>query len=536
MRAGGRRAPETAERPGRRRRGLATWPVTRAIDPAPEATDGSVGRIKRREDPRFITGTAQLPRRHQAARHGARRDPPQPVRARPHPRDRHVARQAMPGVLAVYHRRGPRTTRSDGLAWPAAQRHPVKNNLNTPAARHRGREVGRRGRRGGRRGDAGSRPRRARGDRGRLEPLPAVVDAEKARQPGAPSSTRTPRTTSCSTGRSTGTGRQAAIDSGRGRRPPADRQPAAHPQPDGDRAATSAVQRRHGRVHGLDVSQTPHIQRLLLTAFVMGIPEHKIAGDQPGRRRGRSAPRSPVPRHGARHVRARSNQRAAGQVGREPARELPGDDRTAATTSPTSRWPASATARITGPARQDVGEPRRPSLDDRRRASPRRSTGCVLSGRYRFPNVWCEVTGVYTNTTCSSTRIEAPAGPRRTVVERAMDLFAAEIGLDRGGVRRRNFVPRTVPVPPVRALPRPGTAPRRTSTRATTSPPRPGPGDGRLQGPRRPRPRRCARGKLLGLGLSTYIEICGVAPRSGSAPSARAGAPRCGSRPTSGST
>ena len=39
-------------------------------------------------------------------------------------------------------------------------------------------------------------------------------------------------------------------------------------------------------------SQTPHIQRLLLTAFVTGIPEHKVRVHQPRTSAARSARRS----------------------------------------------------------------------------------------------------------------------------------------------------------------------------------------------------------------------------------------------------
>ena len=217
-------------------------------------------------------------------------------------------------------------------------------------------------------------------------------------------------------------------------------------------------------------SQTPHIQRLLLTAFVTGIPEHKIRCISPDvggafgtkifcyadMRAGACSParrsaagRSSGSRAGARTTRARS---------------------TAATTSPTSRSPASATARSPG-----CGSRRCANLGGRLSTIgpgiPTTLYARVLSGCYKIPNVYAEVTGVYTNTTFVDAYRGAGRPEATYVVERAMDLFAAEIGMDRAELRRRNFIAartssrtRTRP-----ASGPPRAAPRSTSTRATTS-------------------------------------------------------------------
>src|SRR3954467_5652151 len=66
--------------------------------------------------------------------------------------------------------------------------------------------------------------------------------------------------------------------------------------------------------------------------------------------------------------------------------------------------------------------------------------GRVLAGPYKIPNVHCEVLGVYTNTTFVDAYRGAGRPEATYVVERAMDLFAAEIGMDRAELRRRNFV------------------------------------------------------------------------------------------------
>ncbi|HWE13074.1 MAG TPA: xanthine dehydrogenase family protein molybdopterin-binding subunit [Solirubrobacteraceae bacterium] len=68
-------------------------------------------------------------------------------------------------------------------------------------------------------------------------------------------------------------------------------------------------------------------------------------------------------------------------------------------------------------------------------------TAMMSSGVYAIPKIEIDVTAVATNTT--------PVGPVRgagrpeatQMLERAMDMFAAEIGMDPADIRRRNFIP-----------------------------------------------------------------------------------------------
>ena len=140
----------------------------------------------------------------------------------------------------------------------------------------------------------------------------------------------------------------------------------------------------------------------------------------------------------------------------------------------------------------------------------------VLSGCYKIPNVYAEVTGVYTNTTFVDAYRGAGRPEATYVIERAMDLFAAEIGMDRAEVRRRNFIAaRPVPVrEPVRPRHRVSGGAKiyidsgnyePAMDKALAMAGYAGP-----RRPRRPRPRRAASSSAS--GLSTYIEVCGVAP------------------------
>ncbi|MBI4498993.1 MAG: xanthine dehydrogenase family protein molybdopterin-binding subunit, partial [Chloroflexi bacterium] len=67
--------------------------------------------------------------------------------------------------------------------------------------------------------------------------------------------------------------------------------------------------------------------------------------------------------------------------------------------------------------------------------------GVMLSGAYRIPNISCEVIGVFTNTT----PVDAYRGAGRPeaiyLVERMVDLLADELHLDPAEIRRKNFIP-----------------------------------------------------------------------------------------------
>ncbi len=69
-------------------------------------------------------------------------------------------------------------------------------------------------------------------------------------------------------------------------------------------------------------------------------------------------------------------------------------------------------------------------------------TAMMASGVYRIPKIETDVTAVVTNSTPTGP-VRGAGRPEATqMIERAMDLFAVEVGLDAAEVRRRNFIPR----------------------------------------------------------------------------------------------
>ena len=65
----------------------------------------------------------------------------------------------------------------------------------------------------------------------------------------------------------------------------------------------------------------------------------------------------------------------------------------------------------------------------------------MSSGVYAIPNIECRTTSVVTNTTPTDAYRGAGRPEATAAIERAMDLFAAEIGMDPAEVRRINLIP-----------------------------------------------------------------------------------------------
>jgi len=259
-------------------------------------------------------------------------------------------------------------------------------------------------------------------------------------------------------------------------------------------------------------SQTPHIQRLLLTAFVTGIPEHKVRVIAPdiGGAFGTKIfcyadmalvmfASKLVGGRPVKWVETRSESYGSTIHGRDHITYLEiAGTREGEITGLRVKTYANLGGRLS-----TVG----PGI-------PTTLYGRVLAGPYKFPNVHCEVTGVYTNTTFVDAYRGAGRPEATYVVERAMDLFADEIGMDPAAIRRKNFLPPDAfPYDNPSGL---GTAvngekifidsgnyePALNKALTTVD---------YFEIDKKKAEAR-ARGKYLGIGLSTYIEVCGVAP------------------------
>ena len=131
--------------------------------------------------------------------------------------------------------------------------------------------------------------------------------------------------------------------------------------------------------------------------------------------------------------------------------------------------------------------------------------GTLLSGQYNTPAIHCDVTAVFTNT-APVDALRGAGRPEATyLLERLVNIAAAETGIDPVELRRRNFIPNDA-------------FPYQTPVALEYDS---GNYAGLLDeglkiadhvGLDARRQEAGSRGKLYGVGFSTYIEACGLAP------------------------
>jgi carbon-monoxide dehydrogenase large subunit len=469
--------------------------------------------IKRVEDPRFITGKGRYLDDVQltgTAHLAILRSPYAHANIRSIDTSR---AKAMPGVLAVF-------VGADipynplPMAWPAGGSAGLQNNVNTPrilatddvkwtgegvAAVVAETEA-----------QAFDAIREIDVD---YEPLPTVVDAEKATQPGAPQlHENAPNNIVFDWTVGDKDGTEAAF---------ANAEVVVKQRLVNHRLIPNPMETR-GDIGwynpGTDEytiwmsSQTPHIQRLLLAAFVMGVPEHKIRCISPdvGGAFGTKIfcyadyaltlfASKAIGGRPVKWVESRTENYQSTIHGRDHITYLEvAGKRDGEVTGLRVKTYANLGGRLS-----TIG----PGI-------PTTLYGRVLSGCYKIPNVFCEVIGVYTNTVFVDAYRGAGRPEATYVVERAMDLFANEIGMDKAAIRRKNFIPPDqFPYDNPSGL---GTASGGAKIYIDSGNYEPALNKAiTISGYMDLEAKRAeakSRGKLLGMGLSTYIEVCGVAP------------------------
>src|SRR6187401_1085961 len=127
----------------------------------------------------------------------------------------------------------------------------------------------------------------------------------------------------------------------------------------------------------------------------------------------------------------------------------------------------------------------------------------LLSGQYDIPAIYCEVDAVYTNTVPVDAYRGAGRPEATFVVERLVEVGARELGMDPADLRKKNFIksfPHQTPVIMTYDAGDYQASLKKAMEIADVK------GFGK-------RKRDSARsGKLRGIGYSTYIEACGIAP------------------------
>lgn len=460
--------------------------------------------VKRTEDPRLITGEARylddihLPGMTYAA-----------ILRSPHAHARirsiNTAKAAaLPGVIGVYTGQDFADLPPLPCAWQAGG---VKNNVNTPRAL----EIDKVTFTGAGVAVVVAENRYIAEDALHLievdyEVLPAVVDAVKATQPGAPQiHDNAPNNIvmewEC--------GNQASTEQALQSADVVVRQQLVNqrliPTPMEGRGAIAQYLPATGEYTIWMTSQAPHVMRLLMTAFIFGIPETKmrVISPQIGGGFGSkiflyheyvlvAALAKKVGRP-VKWAESRSENYVATTHGRDHITEIEvGAKRDGTITALKVNTYANLGGVLSSIA---------PGI-------PTTLYGRMLSGAYRIPNIYCHVTGVYTNTSMVDAYRGAGRPEATYVVERAVDLVAQELGLDPVEVRRKNFVPPDAfpydPVGILNGLKYDSGEYEKALDLALSMVD--------YQGFRQEQAAARQQGRYLGIGLSTYIEICGVAP------------------------
>ncbi|MDE0609727.1 MAG: molybdopterin-dependent oxidoreductase [Anaerolineaceae bacterium] len=465
--------------------------------------------VKRKEDPRLITGEARyledinLPGMTHIA-----------ILRSPHAHANIVsinteAAAAVPGVVGVYTGQDFMDVNPLPCPWPAGgPDHP--NNLNTPRAlevekvTHIGAGVA----------VVVAEDRATAQDAVELidvewDVLPAVTDAEEATFEGAPQLHENAPNNVCM---EWDCGDQEGADAALASSDVVVRQRLRNqrliPNPMETRGCIAQHEPVNGEYTIWMTSQAPHVHRLLFTAFIFGVPENKVRVISPQIGGGFGAKIFMYPEYvlttalsktvgrPVKWVETRSENYIATTHGRDHVTDVEvGANRDGSITALKVKTYANLGGILSTVA---------PGI-------PTTLYGRMLSGAYRFPNIYCHVTGVYTNTGMVDAYRGAGRPEATYVVERAVDLVASELGMDPVEVRRKNFVPGDAfPFEPSNnllnglkydsgdydkaldmALDMTGYEDFRAEQAAAR-----------------------AEGRYLGIGFSTYIEICGIAPSS----------------------
>ncbi len=127
----------------------------------------------------------------------------------------------------------------------------------------------------------------------------------------------------------------------------------------------------------------------------------------------------------------------------------------------------------------------------------------LLSGQYNIDNIHCNVRAYYSNTVPVDAYRGAGRPEATYLVERMMETAAREIGMDPAELRRRNFIQSFPHATPVLMEYDAGDFPTILKMAQSSAD---------VAGFPARRAEAAARGKLRGIGYSTFIEACGIAP------------------------
>ena len=249
-------------------------------------------------------------------------------------------------------------------------------------------------------------------------------------------------------------------------------------------------------------SQNPHLTRLLIAAFVMGIPENKLTVVAPDVGGGFGSKIYHYGEEAAVLAASKALNRPVKWVAERTESFLSdAHGRDHMTKIQLALEKDGTFLALRTETMANVGA----YLSNFATVTPTFLHGTLMAGPYKTPLVYVNVKAVFTNTTPVDAYRGAGRPEATYSIERVIDMAADELGLDKVEIRRKNFItpdmfPYTTPV---------GLVYDTGNYQATL--------DkmielGDLAGFEARAAASKAKGKLRGLGLSTWIEACGIAP------------------------
>src|SRR5574343_354941 len=274
------------------------------------------------------------------------------------------------------------------------------------------------------------------------------------------------------------------------------------PNPMEPRAANASYSKADDNYTLYVANQNPHVERLLMCAFVLGIPEHKMRVVAPDVGGGFGAK---IFLYGEETALVWASKQVGRPIkwtcerGEAFLSDAHGRDHDSLAELALDKDGNFLALRATTTA--NLGA----YLSTFASCIPTILHATLLAGQYRTPKIWCEVKAVFTNTSPVDAYRGAGRPEATYLLERIVETAAHELGLDPAELRRRNFITSFPYATPVGLTYDTGDY-EATMARAL-----------KLADVKSFAARRAAseaKGLKRGLGYSAYIEACGIAPSS----------------------
>ncbi|MEN9315778.1 MAG: hypothetical protein RIS35_2171, partial [Pseudomonadota bacterium] len=266
------------------------------------------------------------------------------------------------------------------------------------------------------------------------------------------------------------------------------------------RAANASYNRSDDSYTVYVANQNPHVERLLMAAFVLGIPEHKLRVVAPDVGGGFG---SKIFLYAEETVLVWASKRVNRPIKWTAERsesfltDAHGRDHVT-----TAELAMDRDGRFLG-MRVDTTANLGAYLSTFASSVPTILYATLLAGQYTTPHIHCQVTGVFTNTAPVDAYRGAGRPEATFVVERLVETAAREMGLDPAEIRRRNFIRSFPYATPVGLTYDVGDYDAHLSRAIELAD---------VAGFPQRKAASAAKGLLRGIGYSSYIEACGLAP------------------------